>query len=85
TTTTTTTETTADLNIPSTYGDVNYDGHVTLLDVIYLNKFIAGSVQLSESQISNVDACYDGVVNSSDVSVLLKYTVEAITSIPLIP
>lgn len=66
-------------------GDVNLDKAVDLLDVLLLNKYIAGSVVFTEEQIANADVCKDSVILASDADALLKYTVEAIKSIPVMP
>ncbi len=90
-TTTTTTETTTETTTtikgdPEVFcGDINLDGQITLLDVVYLNKGIAGSVILSAEQNANADTCADGVINASDAGALLKYVVEAIEVLPVNP
>lgn len=70
---------------PISLGDVNLDKAVDLLDVLLLNKYIAGSVVFTEEQIANADVCKDSVILASDADALLKYTVEAIKSIPVMP
>ncbi len=70
---------------PISLGDVNLDKAVNLLDVLLLNKYIAGSVVFTEEQIANADVCKDSVILASDADALLKYTVEAIKSIPVMP
>ncbi len=86
-TSTTTTETTTTIkgDPEVLYGDVNLDGQITLLDVVYLNKGIAGSVTLSAEQNANADTCADGVINASDAGALLKYVIESIKSLPVNP
>ncbi|MBO5227091.1 MAG: hypothetical protein J6B17_03255 [Ruminococcus sp.] len=85
--TTTTTTASSSLNIDpnAVYGDVNLDGAVSLVDVVYLNKFIAGSVKLNDQQQKNADCVLDDIVNASDMTALLKFCVEAIDSIPVNP
>jgi hypothetical protein len=88
TTTKTTTSTTSSSNTPVTdvkYGDINLDGTVALIDVIYLNKALAGSITLNAQQKANADCVKDGSLNSADAGALLKYTVESITSLPVNP
>lgn len=88
---TTTTETTASSSTSSTepsdtkYGDVNLDDTVSLLDVVMLNKGLAGSVSLNEQQMKNAECCADGSLSSLDVTALLGYVVEQITSLPVNP
>jgi hypothetical protein len=67
------------------YGDVNLDGTVSLVDLIYLNKALAGSVTLNEQQTLNADCCYDGKSNNADSTALLKYTIESIKELPVFP
>ena len=93
TTTTTTTVTTSTESKTSTtidapeafYGDVNLDGTVSLIDVVYLNKALAGSITLNDQQKLNADCCYDNKSNSADVTALLQYNVESITVLPVLP
>ncbi|MBQ8725218.1 MAG: dockerin type I repeat-containing protein, partial [Oscillospiraceae bacterium] len=67
------------------YGDLNLDGTVALIDVIYLNKFLSGAITLNEQQKANADCVSDGALNSADAGALLQYTVEAISSLPVTP
>ncbi|MGN0632140.1 MAG: leucine-rich repeat protein, partial [Ruminococcus sp.] len=65
------------------YGDVNLDDSISVLDVIYLNKYLAGIIQLNEAQLANSDCVNDKQLNSSDAAALLKYTVGKVTSLPV--
>lgn len=65
------------------YGDINLDGDVSLLDVVTLNKYIAGAVSLGDAALNNSSCCDDGVINGLDVTALLKYVVEAIDFLPI--
>ena len=87
TTTTTTTKTTASGEEPADvfYGDVNLDGTVSLIDVVYLSKHLAGSLSFNEQQTANADCCNDSQINSADATALLKYTVESIKALPVTP
>ena len=88
TVTTTASSTSSSVSIqtsPAVFGDMNADGLITLIDVLYLNKYVAGTITISDNQKALADVCSDGTINSSDASVLLQYTIEAITSIPVIP
>jgi hypothetical protein len=83
-----TTETTASSKQPDEEGrcgDVNLDDVVSLVDVVCLNKYLAGSVTLNDTALSNADCCDDGAVNGSDVTALLKYVVESIDVLPVVP
>lgn len=65
------------------YGDVNIDDSISLLDVIYLNKYLASIIQFNDAQIANADCVKDAVINVSDATTLLKYTIDKIDSLPV--
>lgn len=67
------------------YGDVTLDNKITLVDVITLQKHLSGSLKLSDKELKNADSCQDGAMNQSDVSAILKYITEEITSLPIKP
>lgn len=83
TTTTVTTKSTEDMPAATRYGDVNLDDKISVLDVIYLNKYLADIIQLNSSQIANADCVNDTQINSSDATTLIKYTVGKIESLPV--
>ncbi len=83
TTTETTTEaTTTTENGSSIIGDVNLDGNVSLADSIFLNKYVAGLVDLSDIASANADTNADGYVDADDALVLLRFHVQLINSLP---
>ena len=59
-------------------GDVNGDGSVSLLDVIYMRKFIAGSISKEGIILENCDMDKDGKVNIFDATRLMMYIIEAV-------
>ncbi|MGN0630333.1 MAG: dockerin type I repeat-containing protein, partial [Ruminococcus sp.] len=65
------------------YGDVNLDDSISVLDVIYLNKYLAKILKLNDQQMANADCCNDTVINSTDASILLRYTIKKIDSLPV--
>ncbi len=65
-------------------GDTNLDGQVSLIDLVYLNKNLAGSLTFNEEQMANAACVDDGAINGADATALLKYIVEAIDSLPVI-
>ena len=65
------------------YGDLNLDETVSMVDIVYLNKYNAGIIKLNDQQTANADCAFDGKIDSSDSMVLLKYMVNKITSLPL--
>lgn len=97
TTTTTTTTVTADTGdvttttsqkVPVTevkYGDVNLDGIVSMVDLVYLNKANASIISLNDAQKANADCAADGTVTAGDAQALLKFLVLSIKELPVIP
>jgi len=53
-------------------GDLNLDGHVSILDVIILNRAILGKEILSEFQNQIADINQDGIIDSSDSLAIMK-------------
>ena len=82
--TTTTNATTTNTAIPS-YGDVNLDGKVDILDAVFLNKYLATLVQFSDAQMANADCCQDGVLNDQDTTALMQFIVLLIDDLPTQP
>lgn len=76
--TTTTEATTTDVTDYSLTGDVNGDEQVSLLDVIYLRKYIAGSISKEGVILENCDMDKDGKVNIFDAVRLMMYIVDAL-------
>ena len=64
------------------YGDVNLDNEVTMIDIVYLNKYLAGVIQFNAQQLANADCCRDKNIDTSDSNVLLKFMVHKIDSLP---
>lgn len=64
------------------YGDLNLDGAIGITDVVYMNKYIAKIISLNAQQIANADTLKDGNINPNDASVLMKYVVSKIDSLP---
>lgn len=67
-------------------GDVNLDGTVSLIDLVYLNKGLAGSITLNDQQKANADCVADGegAITAADATALMKYIIESIDSLPVI-
>lgn len=66
-------------------GDLNLDGKVSVIDVIYLNKYIIQTLKLNELQLANADCCDDALINSSDSTALMEYIVELVKTLPVLP
>ncbi len=64
------------------YGDVNCDGRIDITDAVHLNRALAGVVILNEQATRNGDCNADGYLSSSDSSVLLRFLVSIISSLP---
>ncbi len=58
----------------SVKGDANYDGEITLLDAVMLQKWLLGTGELTCWQ--NVDLCEDGIVNVLDLCLLKKMLIK---------
>ena len=58
---------------------------MSLIDVIQLNKSLAGAIELNDQQILNANCCADDKINSADVTALLKYVVELLKELPILP
>ena len=82
--TTTTITTTTNIAIPS-YGDVNLDGKVDILDAVYLNRYLATLIQFSDVQIANADCYQDGVLDDQDTTALMQFIILLIDDLPVQP
>ena len=76
----TTSETTG--TYPRNYGDSNTDGVVDILDAVFLNKYLAGSVSLSFVGMLNSDCDQSHVLDDDDVQILMWYLLQFITDLP---
>ena len=84
-----TTETTAQTTASSSevlgqvlYGDVNLDGRVDITDAVLLNKATAGVVTLNDAARQNADCDADGMTDTNDATVLLRFLVQIINNLP---
>ena len=83
--TTTTKATTTTTTTISSYGDVNLDGMVDILDAVFLNKYLATLIQFSDAQMANADCCQDGVLNDQDTTALMQFIILLIDDLPVQP
>ncbi len=67
------------------YGDVNLDDSVSMVDLVFINKYMAKIVTFNDQQLANADSCMDGYITSSDASVLLQFLVLSINELPVQP
>jgi hypothetical protein len=70
---------------PADLGDVNLDGKTDIMDVIALNKSLLGITKLDETARGNADACKDGTLDSKDSLILLKFVLEMLDTLPVLP
>ncbi|MDD6586407.1 MAG: glycoside hydrolase family 44 protein, partial [Ruminococcus sp.] len=82
-TTTTKITTIPDANV--SYGDVNTDGVVDLIDAIYLNKYFAGFITLTDTQMKNANVFVDENVNDDDIDTLMQFILLLVNDIPVYP
>ncbi len=89
TTTTTTTTTTMTTTVTTTtmedtllIGDVDLDGRRSLVDWVLLNKYIMGTMQLSDIQLYLADCDQDGTVGDTDCTLLLQFLLKQISTLP---
>lgn len=86
TTTTTTTATTGNGgDLVAKIGDINLDSIVSMIDVVYLNKGLAGTIKMNEQQLVNADCVSDDTIDANDATILLQYIVELIDTLPVVP
>ena len=70
---------------PADLGDVNLDGKTDIMDVIALNKSLLGITKLNEAARLNADTCKDGTLDSKDSLILLKFVLEMLDTLPVLP
>ncbi len=66
-----------------TYGDVDCDGDVDILDVLTLNKNLLAGATLSAQGALNADVDQDAKPTATDALNILKYTIGVVTSFPV--
>lgn len=66
-------------------GDTNLDGAIGVVDIVYLNKYLAQAIKFNDQQMANAQCVTDDTINASDATTLLKYTVHKIDSLPVAP
>ena len=77
--TTPTTPSTGDV----TYGDVNCDGDVNLLDVLALNRNLLTGEAITDQGKVNADVDLDGKPTAVDALNILKYTINLVKEFPI--
>lgn len=72
--------------LSNTVGDVNEDGVVNLMDAIALNKYLAGVISLTDSQLVAANCnIADGTsnINEEDVTSLMRFVINLIQDLPV--
>ena len=72
--------------LSNTVGDVNEDGVVNLMDAIALNKYLAGVISLTDSQLVAANCnIADGTsnINDDDVTSLMRFVINLIPDLPV--
>ncbi|MDD6269936.1 MAG: glycoside hydrolase family 9 protein [Oscillospiraceae bacterium] len=64
-------------------GDLNLDQEVSMVDIVYMNKYLADIIVLNSEQTANAECVSDEKIDSSDANALLKYMVNKIDSLPI--
>ncbi|HAJ97890.1 MAG TPA: hypothetical protein DCO72_09165 [Ruminococcus sp.] len=64
---------------PVTYGDVDGDGAVSIIDVLTLNQYLLGIGDIETEYLENADVDHNGLLEDSDAMTILKYLVKLAT------
>jgi len=67
------------VDFPFILGDVNEDGKIKASDAVLVLKYVAGNIELTDSQKLAADTSKDGKVKASDAVLILKYVAGNIT------
>lgn len=73
-------------SLSASVGDVNEDGVVNLMDAIALNKYLAGMISLTDSQLVAANCnIADGTsnINDDDVTSLMRFVINLIPDLPV--
>ena len=70
---------------PQSYrcGDVNDDNEIDIMDVILVNKYLLGTAELSAQGKASADADANGIIDTTDSLLIIKYVVELIETLPI--
>jgi lysophospholipase L1-like esterase len=60
------------------YGDIDLDGEIRIADIIVLNKYLVGLINLNASQRENADCSYDGNIDMADNMMIAAYLCDKI-------
>lgn len=63
-------------------GDVNIDDNVSLIDAVWLGKYLTGSLSLNQASLNNSDCFADDSINPNDLLSLLSYLAQRTDVLP---
>jgi len=66
----------------ATYGDINDDGDINVLDVVLIQQHVLGLEELDEDQEAVADVNGDGDINVQDVTLIMQYSLGLIDEFP---
>ena len=71
----------------SMWGDVTFDGRVSIADAVLLNKYLVNSATITKQGRLNADCWYDGTLTADDTVTIQKILVGTYsqTDMPIIP
>ncbi|MGN1403719.1 MAG: dockerin type I repeat-containing protein [Ruminococcus sp.] len=72
-------------DVPLLYGDVNQDSNIAVDDLVFLFKYMTGSVKLDYYGRRNADCNADSEVTAADAIVLQEFLVRMISDLPSNP
>ncbi len=64
-------------------GDTNLDGNVSMVDLVYLNKYNADMMDFNDQQKYNAQCFKDDSINNADADALMKYLLGKFNSLPV--
>lgn len=82
--TTTTTSNTTGIISDVKYGDTNLDESISMIDLVYLNKYIAGVINFNDQQNANADCFKDDIIDPSDSTALMHRISGQIETLPVV-
>ena len=80
-------EYTTETDSVSLWGDVTFDGRVSIADAVLLNKYLVNSATITKQGRLNADCWYDGTLTADDTITIQKILVGTYsqTDMPIIP
>jgi len=79
----TVTVTVTDEEFKDLIGDCNLDGNISMIDLVYLNKYIASSMTFNKQQERNAQCFTDASIDAKDSTALMQRLAEQIKELPV--